>query len=121
MGFGEGSPLQATPGSTVSKGPEFFLQKQWERPGAGSVSCPFPSEDRGGSDSAVAVGGSWLMVKWLAPGLVPRFTSRSLWALSKDWGRMHMHEPSNLQEEGTSGSQGREASWLPIPAMTLAD
>ena len=121
MGLGEGRPLQSTPGSPVCKGPALFLQKERKSPGPGCVSSPFPSENRGGSDSAMVLWGSWLTVKWLEHGLAPRFTSTSLWALSRAWGKVPMQEPSNLQEEGTSGSQGREASWLPIPAMTLAD
>ena len=31
-----------------------------------------------------------------------------------------MHEPCTLQDEGTSVSQVREASWLHIPESTLA-
>ena len=81
---------------------------------------PFPSEDSGSSDSAVAVWGPRL-INWLEPGLAPRFTTTSLWAPSSGLGRVHMHEPSTQREEGTSGSQGRVTSWLPIPAMTLAD
>lgn len=105
----------------MCKGPRFVLQKERKSPGPGCVSSPFPSEKRGGSDSAMALWGSWVMLKWLEPGLAPRFTSTSLWALSRAWGKVHMQEPSNLQEEGTSGSQGRNASWLPIPPMTLGE
>ena len=32
-----------------------------------------------------------------------------------------MHEPSTLQNEDTSVSQGRKASWLPIPAIIQAN
>ena len=52
------------------------------------------------------------------PGAV--FLSKSLCALTRTWSLVCMHESSPLQDEGTSLSQGREASGLPIPAVTPA-
>lgn len=115
MAFGEGRPLQATPGRPVSKGAAVFPQKETESPAFGCVSCPFPVVDRGGRDSAVPDD----QVVRPQPGAV--FLSKSLCALTRTWSTVHMHESSTLQDEGISASQGREASWLPIPAMTPAD
>ena len=76
---------------------------------------PFPLVDRAGSDSAVVVWGSQLIVKWLESGVGAVFPPKSLCALTNVWSIVHMHEPSTLQDERTSVSQGREASWLPYP------
>ena len=115
VGFGEGSPLQATPGGPVSKGAEFFPQKEREIPVFGCVSCHFPLVDRSCRDSTVAYG----QEVRTQPGAV--FLSKSLCTLTRTWSMVCMHEPSSLQDEGTSVGQGREASWLPIPAITPAD
>ena len=114
MGFDEGSPLQATPGRPVSKGAAVFPQKETESPAFGCVSCPFPLVDRGGRDSAVPDD----QVVRPQPGEV--FLSKSLCALTRTWSLVCMHESSPLQDEGTFVSQGREASGLPIPAITPA-
>ena len=64
VGFGEGSPLQAIPGSPVSKGAAFFPQREG-KPCFWVCFLPFPTSRQG-----VAGIQLWLIVKWLEPSLV---------------------------------------------------
>ena len=77
----KGAPYRLHPGALSTKGLHSSFRKRGKALDLG-LFLALSHSRMGGSAKAVAVCGSWLMVKWLEPGLDPILTLKSLWALT---------------------------------------